>query len=119
MFSEFSCIYVKHCAPVVPKAGIAAALERQKSLKRCRHLLEAWSGQRLETLEKCISSLIEEERQKPDESFDMEQRIEQMFQELNRDALHFQDLYYSERKHILHLDQQRCAGYGNKEPLSV
>ncbi len=105
--------------PMLHLRGIAAALERQKSLKRCRHLLEAWSGQRLETLEKCISSLIEEERQKPDESFDMEQRIEQMFQELNRDALHFQDLYYSERKHILHLDQQRCAGYGNKEPLSV
>ena len=105
--------------PMLHLRGIAAALERQKSLKRCRHLLEAWSGQRLETLETCISSLIEEERQKPDESFDMEQRIEQMFQELNRDALHFQDLYYSERKHILHLDQQRCAGYGNKEPISV
>ncbi len=99
--------------------GTTAALERQKSLKRCRHLLEAWSGQRLETLEKCISTLIEEEQKQPDETFDMEQRIELMFQELNSDALHFQELYYSERKHMLHLDQQRCAGYGNNEPISA
>jgi DNA primase len=105
--------------PMLHLRGTAAALERQKSLKRCRHLLEAWSGQRLETLEKCISALIEEERQQPDESFDMEKRIDQMFQDLNSDALHFQDLYYSERKHILHLDQQRCAGFGNKEPVSA
>jgi DNA primase len=105
--------------PMLQLRGTAAALERQKSLKRCRHLLEAWSGQRLETLEKCISALIEEERQQPDESFDMEKRIDQMFQDLNSDALHFQDLYYSERKHILHLDQQRCAGFGNKEPVSA
>ena len=88
-------------------------------MKRCRHLIEAWSGQRIETLEKCISSLIEEERKFPEESFDMEQRIDQMFQELNSDALHFQNLYYSERKHILHLDQQRCAGYGKKEVISA
>jgi len=105
--------------PMLHLRGTAAALERQKSLKRCRHLLEAWSGQRLETLEKCISALIEEERQQPDESFDMEKRIDQMFLDLNSDALHFQDLYYTERKHILHLDQQRCAGFGNKEPVSA
>ncbi len=105
--------------PLLHLRGTAAALERQKSLKRCTHLLEAWSGQRLETLEKCISALIEEERKQPDDFFDMEKRIDQMFQELNSDALHFQDLYYSERKHILHLDQQRCAGYGKKQPLSA
>ena len=105
--------------PMLHLRGTAAALERQKALKRCTHLLEAWSGQRLSTLEKCISALIEEERMRPDEKFDMEERIDQMFQDLNSDALHFQDLYYSERKHILHLDQQRCAGYGKKESLSA
>ncbi|WP_320667566.1 DNA primase [Prochlorococcus sp. MIT 1307] len=105
--------------PLLHLRGTAAALERQKSLKRCRHLLEAWSGQRLETLERCISSLVEEERHRPEESFDMENRIEKMFQELNSEALRFQDLYYSERKHILHLDQQRCAGYGKKQPLTA
>ena len=85
--------------------GIAALLERQKSLKRCRHLLEAWGSQRLETLEKCISAVIEDEIKNPSEIQDMEARIDSMFESLNRDALHFQQLYYSERKHILYLDQ--------------
>ena len=40
--------------PLEQLQGIAALLERQKSLKRCRHLLEAWGGQRLQTLESCI-----------------------------------------------------------------
>ena len=30
--------------------------------------------------------------------------IDEMFEELNSDALRFQDLYYTERKHIIHLD---------------
>ena len=92
--------------------GTAAMLERQKSHKRCRHLLEAWTGQRLETLERCIAVLIEQERnQKSTEVMDMEQRIQGMFEDLNAEALRFQELYYSERRHIQHLDQQRCAGY--------
>ena len=105
--------------PMLHLRGTVAALERQKSIKRCRHLLEAWSGQRLETLERCIAALIEEERAQPDESFDMEKRIDQMFKELNSDALNFQDLYYSERKHILHLDQQRCSGYAINHHLTA
>ena len=105
--------------PMLSLRGTVAALEKQKSLKRCKHLLEAWSGQRLETLERCIADLIEEERIHPDESLDMEKRIDEMFQELNSDALHFQDLYYSERKHILHLDRQRCAGYGKSQSISA
>jgi DNA primase len=44
-------------------------------------------------------------------AIDMETRIDAMFADLNRDALHFQELYYNERQHIGHLDQQRCAGY--------
>ena len=105
--------------PMLQLRGAAATLERQKALKRCRHLLQAWSGQRLETLERCIAALIQEESHQPNESIDMEKRIELMFEELNHDALHFQELYYSERKHILHLDQQRCAGFGNKEIISA
>ena len=42
----------------------------------------------------------------------MEVRIQAVFDDLNKDALHYQELYYSERKHILHLDEQRRAGYG-------
>ena len=93
--------------------GTAAILERQKSHKRCRHLLEAWGGQRLETLERCIASLIanEQEQVEPEDGVDMEGRIQKMFEQLNADALRLQELYYSERKHIQHLDQQRCAGY--------
>ena len=44
---------------------------------------------------------------------DMEQRIHTMFEDLNAEALRFQELYYSERRHIQHLDQQRCAGYAS------
>ena len=105
--------------PLLQLRGAAAALERQKSLKRCRHLLDAWSSQRLETLERCISRLLEEERQEAQATAsglaplsDMEVRIEALFAELNGDALRFQELYYNERKHLEHLDFQRRAAYG-------
>ena len=105
--------------PLLQLRGAAAALERQKSLKRCRHLLDAWSSQRLETLERCISRLLEEERQEARATAsglaplsDMEVRIEALFAELNGDALRFQELYYNERKHLEHLNFQRRAAYG-------
>ncbi|MEB3104634.1 MAG: DNA primase [Cyanobacteriota bacterium] len=105
--------------PTLQLRGATAALERQKSLKRCRHLLDAWSSQRLETLERCIARLLEQERQEAREAAsglapvsDMEARIEALFAELNGDALRFQELYYNERKHLEHLDAQRRAGYG-------
>ena len=98
--------------PMDQLRGTAAMLERQKSHKRCRHLLEAWTGQRLQTLERCIAVLIEQEKDPhSDQSVDMEQRIHGMFEDLNSEALRFQELYYSERRHIQFLDQQRCAGY--------
>ncbi|MAS27626.1 DNA primase [Synechococcus sp. UW105] len=101
--------------PLQQLRGTAAVLERQKSLKRCRHLLEAWGGQRLQTLERCIASLIAQEQDQPQAlaNIDMEQRIHALFEDLNADALRFQELYYCERKHIAHLDEQRCAGYAN------
>ncbi len=107
--------------PMPHLLGATAVLERQKSLKRCRHLLEAWCGQRLQTLERCIAALLEEESEETEASIDMEARINAMFDSLNSDALHFQELYYSERKHILHLDQQRCAGFQDEggQPLSA
>ena len=49
----------------------------------------------------------------------MEHRIQAMFDDLNAEALRFQELYYSERRHILHLDQQRCAGYADSMSPSV
>jgi len=88
--------------------GALSVLEKQKSLKRCRHLIDAWSSQRLQTLETCIASLILQESSEPSNSSDMEDLVHKMFEDLNNDAINFQELYYAERKHILHLDQQRC-----------
>ncbi len=104
--------------PMDQLRGTAAMLERQKSNKRCRHLLEAWTGQRLQTLERCIAVLIEQEKEEQSATavemeVDMEQRIHTMFDDLNAEALRFQELYYTERRHIQHLDQQRCAGYAS------
>ena len=105
--------------PLLQLRGATASLERQKSVKRCRHLLDAWSSQRLETLERCIARLLEQEREEARATAsgqaplsDMELRIEALFSELNSDALRFQELYYNERKHLEHLDSQRRAGYG-------
>ena len=103
--------------PLEQLRGTTALLERQRSLKRCRHLLEAWGGQRLQTLEACIAALIDQDP--AEASVDMEQRIQTLFDELNRDALRYQELYYTERKHISHLDQQRCRGFGDQQPLSA
>jgi len=86
--------------------GTLSLLERNKSLKRCRHLIESWSTHRLKTLENCISILI---NSKPIESKDSQVEIEELFKELNSDAIKFQDLYYLERKHISSLDKQRCG----------
>ena len=104
--------------PLFQLRGATAALERQRSLKRCRHLLDAWSSQRLETLERCIALLLEEERREAVASAsglapvsDMESRIEALFADLNGDALRFQDLYYNERRYLTELDSRRCAGY--------
>jgi DNA primase len=122
--------------PALQLRGATAALERQRSLKRCRHLLNAWSSQRLETLERCIARLLEErpaaaaadavdsDAALQPVALDMEARIESMFVDLNSDALRFQELYYNERKHIAHLDSQRRAGYeavlqSQNDPLSA
>ena len=104
--------------PLLQLRGATAALERQRSIKRCRHLLSAWSSQRLETLERCIARLLEQTGDSMADAgadavagFDMETRIDAMFADLNSDALRFQELYYNERKHIAHLDDQRRAGF--------
>ena len=84
--------------------GTTASLERHRVLRRCRHLLEAWGSQRLQSLEQCIAMLLESK----EEDGDAETRIESLFQRLNADALRFQELYYNERQYLQQLDQQRC-----------
>ena len=124
--SEVQRLALRH--PLLQLRGATAALERQRSVKRCRHLLAAWSGQRLETLERCIARLLEQEAggvegstgldgpeaasaASIDPLADMEQRIEALFAELNGDALRFQQLYYAERRYLEDLDKRRRTGY--------
>tara|TARA_Y100001968_G_scaffold182115_1_gene166772 strand:- start:576 stop:2627 length:2052 start_codon:yes stop_codon:yes gene_type:complete len=103
--------------PLLQLRGAAATLERQKSLKRCRHLIESWSSQRLDTLEDCIASLIEQDKADENESLEVEECINDMFSKLNNDAINFQELYYTERRHISYLDKQRCSNFKDKNPV--
>lgn len=108
--------------PLLLLRGALAVRARLATEKRCRHLLDAWSSQRLRTLEHCIAHLLEQERggasggdtgaaslQVP--LLDAEASIEALFSELNSDALRFQEAYYSERRYLSDLDQRRCAAY--------
>ena len=88
--------------------GTLSLLERYKSLKRCRHLIESWGSQRLKTLENCIAILIENSSS---ENSDPNNEIDDVFKELNSDAIKFQELYYLERQHINLLDKQRCGNF--------
>ncbi len=88
--------------------GTLSLLERYKSLKRCRHLIESWGSQRLKTLENCISILIDNSSLEPSDS---SKEIEDVFKDLNSDAIKFQELYYLEREHINFLDKQRCGNF--------
>ena len=90
--------------------GTLSLLERYKSLKRCRHLIESWGSQRLKTLENCISILIDNSSLEPSDS---NKEIEDVFKDLNSDAIKFQELYYLEREHINFLDKQRCGNFSS------
>ena len=92
--------------------GTLSLLERYKSLKRCRHLIESWGSQRLKTLENCISILIDNSSL---ESIDSNKEIEDVFKDLNSDAIKFQELYYLEREHINFLDKQRCGNFSSNQ----
>ncbi len=92
--------------------GTLSLLERYKSLKRCRHLIESWGSQRLKTLENCISILIDNS---PLEPTDSNKEIEDVFKDLNSDAIKFQELYYLEREHINFLDKQRCGNFSSNQ----
>ncbi len=92
--------------------GTLSLLERYKSLKRCRHLIESWGSQRLKTLENCISILIDNSNLNDSDS---NKEIDDVFKDLNSDALKFQELYYLERQHINLLDKQRCGNFSSTQ----
>jgi len=88
--------------------GTLSLLEKYNSLKRCRHLIESWGSQRLKTLENCISILIDN----PSSGLSQTNKeIDDLFKELNSDAIKFQELYYLERQHMNFLDKQRCGNF--------
>ena len=88
--------------------GTLSLLEKYNSLKRCRHLIESWGSQRLKTLENCISILIDNPSSV---SSDTNKEIDDLFKDLNSDAIKFQELYYLERQHMNFLDKQRCGNF--------
>jgi len=88
--------------------GTLSLLEKYNSLKRCRHLIESWGSQRLKTLENCISFLIDNSSSGLSET---NKEIDDLFKDLNSDAIKFQELYYLERQHINFLDKQRCGNF--------
>jgi len=88
--------------------GSLSLLEKYNSLKRCRHLIESWGSQRLKTLENCISILIDNPSSGLSET---NKEIDDLFKDLNSDAIKFQELYYLERQHMNFLDKQRCGNF--------
>ncbi|MFN7677870.1 MAG: DNA primase [Cyanobacteriota bacterium] len=105
------------------RAAIASRARWLTSVRRCRHLLDAWNAQRIHTLEQCLARLLEEEgAAEPDgeegdpppggttsPALDMETKLQRLFDSLNQDALRLQAEYYAERGHMQDLDQHRCA----------
>jgi DNA primase len=101
---EFTRVELKR-----PNLGIraaAATLERLESEKRCRHLLNSWQLQSIQSIERCMTLLLAEDF---GDVIDPSDRIEQLYEELNQEALHFQKLFYDERQYLQNLDRQRCA----------
>jgi DNA primase len=104
--------------PGLQLRGAIASRSRLVTQNRCRHLLEAWRGQELQTLERCIARLLQAEASPPQTPepaaaallcHDMEGRIDDLFKQLNVEALRFQEAYYRERRHLFALDRQRCS----------
>jgi DNA primase len=100
--------------PLLHLRGAIAMRARLQAEKRCRHLLDAWRSQQLRTLEHCLGLMLERGPEPPaglTPVVAMELRIEELFAQLNADALRFQADYYSERRHLGDLDRRRCADY--------
>lgn len=101
---EFTLVELKRQTLGIRAA--AATLERLECEKRCRHLLNSWQLQSIQSIERCMILLLAEDF---GDSLDPSDRIEQLYEELNQEALHFQKLFYDERQYLQNLDRQRCA----------
>ena len=101
---EFTLVELKR--PTLGIRAAAATLERLECEKRCRHLLNSWQLQSIQSIERCMTLLLAEDF---GDSLDPSDRIEQLYEELNQEALYFQKLFYDERQYLQNLDCQRCA----------
>ena len=100
-----------------------ATLERLECEKRCRHLLHSWQLQTIQSIEHCMMLLLEESfsdtatpvtndgstNETAENAIDPDDRIEQLYEQLNQEALRFQKLFYDERQYLQSLDRQRCT----------
>ena len=82
------------------------SLERIACEKRCRHLLSVWLQQDITSIAQCIQQLLAPTETSPDPS---DQQIQDLYRQLNADALHFHDRFYNEIRYLQDLDRQRCT----------
>ena len=107
--------------PLSTLEAAAALLERQRSLRRCRHLLEAWSAQLITTTEHSIAALLEQEvatapETRHDPQAAAEDEIHSLYVQDNKEALRLQELYYIERRNVAALDTKRCGVLEDQKP---
>lgn len=105
--------------PLSTLEAAAALLELQRSRRRRRHILEAWSAQPITTTEHCIAALLEQEATaapevQNDSKAAAEDKIHALYIKGNEDALRLQELYYIERRNASALDQERCGKLEDK-----
>ena len=116
--SETERVDLSH--PLRTLQAASAVLERQRSAKRCRHLIASWSSQQVQTLERCIAVVLEQEESAAGTDTHpnscVEDTIAALFAQLNNDALRLQELYYQERRYMTALDHERCTAIAGREP---
>ena len=115
---------VQLAQPLSTLEAATALLERQRSLRRCRHLLATWSTQPIITPEHCIAKLLGQEATTASEEIHddpkaaVEEKIHALYTQGNKEALRLQELYYIERHNLSALDQERCGTPKDQNPLS-
>ncbi len=91
--------------PTLVVRQAAASLEKLRCDKRCRHLLDSWQRQNIQSLERCIETLLSSDGTTlGDEDPDLAMHL--LWEELNGEALQFQRLFDEERRYIDQLTEQ-------------
>lgn len=90
--------------------GALAVFERLDCEKRRRHLLDAWKSQTIESIERCMTLLLSEDWTE-DHPLNPNDRINELYRDLNRESLELQQKFYAENQYLTQLDQQRRVTY--------